>query len=95
MSGHDRKCHRPPQSVILQVRGPRVLAAALVGGALGSLAGVFGSRAIATSLGWPVHVSANAILLALGFAGGIGIFFGFYPASKAASLDPIDALRFE
>ena len=67
----------------------------LIGGGIGTLAGVAGSRAISNMFAWPTHVSVNAILLAFGFSAGIGIFFGFYPASKAATLDPIDALRYE
>jgi putative ABC transport system permease protein len=67
----------------------------LIGGAIGTLAGVAGSRTISNMFDWPTHVSSDAILLAFGFAAAIGIFFGFYPASKAASLDPIDALRYE
>ncbi len=67
----------------------------LIGGALGTLVGVAGSRTISNMFQWPTRVSPNAILLAFGFSAAIGIFFGFYPASKAASLDPIEALRFE
>jgi putative ABC transport system permease protein len=67
----------------------------LIGGAFGTLAGVAGSRTISNVFQWPVHVSPNAIILAFGFSAGIGVFFGFYPAAKAARLDPIDALRFE
>ena len=67
----------------------------LIGGAFGTLAGVAGSRAIANAFEWPTRVSPSAILLALGFSAAVGIFFGFYPASKAAALDPIDALRYE
>ena len=67
----------------------------LIGGAFGTFAGIAGSRTISNLFDWPVHVTANAIVLAFGFSAGIGIFFGFYPAAKAARLDPIDALRFE
>ena len=45
--------------------------------------------------GWPTAISTDAVLVAFGFAAGIGVFFGFYPARKAAALDPIEALRFE
>ena len=67
----------------------------LIGGMVGMLAGIAGSHAISNAFAWPTRVSSNAILLAVGFSAAIGIFFGFYPASKAATLDPIDALRFE
>ena len=67
----------------------------LIGGTLGTLAGIGASRTISNLFAWPTRVSPGAILLAFGFSAAIGIFFGFYPASKAASLDPIDALRFE
>jgi putative ABC transport system permease protein len=40
-------------------------------------------------------ISPQIVLLALGFAGGVGVFFGFYPARRAAALDPIEALRYE
>jgi putative ABC transport system permease protein len=67
----------------------------LIGGAFGTFAGVVGSHTISSVFEWPVHVTPNAIVLAFGFSAAIGIFFGFYPAAKAARLDPIDALRFE
>ncbi len=67
----------------------------LIGGAIGTLAGIGGSQAISNAFSWPTRVSPDAILIALAFSAAIGIFFGFYPASKAAALDPIDALRFE
>jgi len=68
---------------------------ALLGGVLGALAGVAFSVLIAAFAGWPVVVSIATLLLAMTFAGGVGCFFGFYPARKAAQMDPIDALRYE
>jgi putative ABC transport system permease protein len=67
----------------------------LLGGLLGIGLGFSVSEAITRSLDWPVLVSSDAVALAFGFAAAIGVFFGFYPARKAARLDPIDALRYE
>ena len=67
----------------------------LLGGLLGLLLGLGGSMGISNFLGWPTLISPNAIAAALLFSAGIGIFFGYYPAHKAAALDPIEALRYE
>jgi putative ABC transport system permease protein len=67
----------------------------LVGGLTGVMIGYAGSRAIASATGWSTVVSLPTVLLAMGFAGAVGIFFGFYPARRAAALDPIEALRYE
>jgi putative ABC transport system permease protein len=67
----------------------------LIGGIIGIAAGLGGSRAISYLAEWRTLVAPQAIGLAFGFSAAIGIFFGFYPARKAARLDPIDALRYE
>jgi macrolide transport system ATP-binding/permease protein len=66
-----------------------------IGGAVGLLAGVALSIAVARMAGWPIEISPMAILGSVAFSALIGIFFGYYPARCAARLDPIDALRFE
>jgi len=67
----------------------------LLGGSVGILLGFGLSQGVTLWQGWPTAVSSNAVFIAFGFAAAIGVFFGFYPARKAAALDPIDALRFE
>jgi len=67
----------------------------LTGGAIGIILGVVLSLAIPAFLGWPTLVSMMAIVGSVLFSAAVGIFFGYYPARKAASLDPIEALRYE
>src|SRR5450432_757361 len=67
----------------------------LIGGVVGIAVGVAASLSIAATAGWPILVSGTAIAGATAIAMAIGIFFGYYPAQKAASLDPIEALRYE
>ena len=67
----------------------------MIGGLIGIGMGFGLSAAVQHFMQWPAEVSPDAIALAFGFAALTGVFFGFYPARKAASLDPIEALRFE
>jgi len=67
----------------------------LVGGLIGVIGGITGSRIVAMLANWSPILNPMAILLAMGFATLVGIFFGYYPARKAANADPIEALRFE
>ncbi|WP_457089777.1 ABC transporter permease [Microvirga sp. P5_D2] len=66
-----------------------------IGGAIGIALGAGTAYAVAQLAGWPSLVSTNAIIIAVGFSALVGIFFGFYPAQRAAKLDPIEALRRE
>ncbi len=66
-----------------------------MGGAIGILVGMATSYLITNVLGWAVLISATAVVTAVAFSMGVGVFFGFYPARKAAKLDPIEALRYE
>jgi ABC-type antimicrobial peptide transport system permease subunit len=67
----------------------------LVGGAIGIVIGMVATWAIGSFAGWQVLLSGNSILLAVGFSAAVGVFFGFYPARRAAALLPIQALRHE
>ena len=67
----------------------------VVGGVIGIALGVGCSKWLQVAVGWPTFVSPNSIMLAFAVSAVIGVFFGFYPARKAAQLDPIDALRYE
>ena len=67
----------------------------LIGGVIGVGLGILASKIIADLMLWPITISFQSILLSFLFSTAIGIFFGWYPARKAASLNPIDALRYE
>jgi putative ABC transport system permease protein len=71
------------------------LTLSLSGGVVGVGVGLVGSQVLSTTAGWPLLISWGAVVLALTFSGAVGVFFGFYPARKAARLDPIQALRYE
>ena len=67
----------------------------VLGGLIGLGVGVGGSTTVSYFTGWSTLISPATVVVALGFAGVVGVFFGFYPARRAAALDPIEALRYE
>jgi putative ABC transport system permease protein len=71
------------------------IALSLIGGGVGIALGFGIAEGMSRWMSWPAKVPPNAVAMAFGFAAATGIFFGFYPAQKAARLDPITALRFE
>jgi putative ABC transport system permease protein len=67
----------------------------MLGGIIGIILGAGGATVVSRILEWPTLISVQSIVVAFFFSGAVGIFFGFYPARKAAGLNPIDALRYE
>ncbi len=67
----------------------------LIGGVVGVLAGSGAAAGLARINGWPMSVSPQSVALAVGFSAAVGLFFGVWPARRAARLDPIEALRYE
>jgi len=67
----------------------------LAGGVIGILFGIGVSQGLTQVLGWPTLISPMSVLIAFLFAAAVGVFFGYYPARRAAELDPIEALRYE
>jgi len=67
----------------------------IVGGLVGIALGASAATLLASILGWSTPLSVSAVSIAFGFSAGVGLIFGLLPARKAASLDPIAALRFE
>ena len=80
--------------VLLQFLVEAVVLSAF-GGCIGIALGFALSKGLTLWMQWPTQISINAVLVSFGFAAATGVFFGFYPARKAAALDPIEALRFE
>ncbi len=80
--------------ILLQFLAEAV-ALSILGGLIGIGIGILSSELVTMNLGWPTLVSTNWIFISFLASVAIGVFFGFYPARKAAQLDPIDALRYE
>jgi putative ABC transport system permease protein len=72
-----------------------VVTLSLIGGMLGIAVGLGGAHAIGHFAEWRTLIAVDAVFLAFGFAAAVGILVGFYPARKAARLDPVEALRYE
>jgi putative ABC transport system permease protein len=83
-----------PRDILLQFLIESAIIS-LLGGIIGIGLGIGGSNLLSQVAGWKTIVNPTAILVALIVSAGVGIFFGIYPASKAAALHPIDALRYE
>jgi len=71
------------------------IAMSVMGGLVGLVVGYAGSTLLRRVTGWPVATPLSAVLIAVGFSAAVGVFFGLYPARKAAALNPIEALRYE
>jgi putative ABC transport system permease protein len=71
------------------------IAMSVMGGLVGLVVGYAGATLLRRITGWPVAVPLTAVLIAVGFSAAVGVTFGFYPARKAAALNPIEALRYE
>lgn len=82
------------QDILLQFLTEAVLLTVL-GGLIGVAIGTAGATLVSRLLAWPTLISPLSITIAVLFSGAVGIFFGFYPARKAANLNPIEALRYE
>jgi len=67
----------------------------LMGGIIGLIIGMVTAQMVETFTAWSVSITMSSIVVSMSFSASVGIFFGFYPARKAAGLNPIEALRFE
>jgi putative ABC transport system permease protein len=81
-------------AILLQFMTEAVLLT-MIGGIIGIILGTAGATAVSKFLDWPTLISLKSVTIAFLFSGAVGIFFGFYPARKAAGLNPIYALRYE
>jgi putative ABC transport system permease protein len=83
-----------PSDVLVQFLMEAVMLS-LVGGLIGVSIGIGAAYALGHFAGWPVHINYTMVAVSFLVSGGVGIFFGYYPALKASRLDPIEALRYE
>jgi len=83
-----------PGDVLVQFLMEAVMLS-LVGGLIGVSLGIGAAYALGHFAGWPVHIDYTMVAVAFLISGGVGVFFGYYPAYKASRLDPIEALRYE
>jgi len=82
------------REIMLQFLTEAIVLSAL-GGSIGIALGIGASQVMSHFNNWPTLIATDAIIIAFVFSAAVGVFFGFYPARKAAQLDPIDALRYE
>ena len=90
-----RKALGAPNSSIRMQFIVEAVVICIVGGIIGIIIGVTAGVLLANALGTPAAPSVFSIILSLSFSMAIGVFFGYYPANKAAKMDPIEALRYE
>ena len=90
-----RKALGAPNSSIRMQFIVEAVVICLIGGIIGVLLGIGLGSLITSFMKTEAQASISSIVLALGFSMGIGVFFGYYPANKAAKMDPIEALRYE
>ena len=82
------------RDILLQFLAEAITLSSL-GGIIGILLGVGAAKLLSAVAQWPTLISPSSVIIAFLFSAAVGVFFGFYPARKAAQLDPIDALRYE
>ena len=83
-----------PRDILLQFLLEAIVLSC-AGGAIGIVAGVAGAQIVGHVNNWPILITPPSIILSFGFSALVGIVFGFFPAFRASSLNPIDCLRYE
>ena len=83
-----------PSDILIQFLIEAVMLS-LLGGLIGVSLGIGAAATLAWAANWPIFIDYSMVVLSFAVAGGVGVFFGYYPALKASRLDPIEALRYE